>query len=71
MKNSNDSENKTQYMPIFMCMGISIGMALGAALDNIPIGMCLGLGIGVCLGSALDAKKRKESDNVSEADDEE
>ena len=46
-------------------------MAIGAALDNIPVGMCLGLGIGVCLGSALDAKKRKESDNVSEADDEE
>ena len=71
MKNSKDSENKVQYMPIFMCMGISIGMALGAAFDNIPIGMCLGLGFGVCLGSALDAKKRKESDNVSETDDEE
>ena len=71
MKNSKDSENKTQYMPIFMCIGISIGMAIGAAFDNISVGMCLGLGIGVCLGSALDAKKRKESDNVSEADDEE
>ena len=71
MKNNKDSESKTQYMPIFMCMGISIGMAIGAALDNISVGMCLVLGIGVCLGVALDAKNRKESENVSETDDEE
>ena len=71
MKNSKDSENKTQYMPIFMCIGISIGMAIGAAFDNISVGMCLGLGFGVCLGSFLDAKNRKESENVSQTDEEE
>lgn len=71
MKNSKDSENKTQYMPIFMCIGMSVGMAIGAAFDNISVGMCLGLGFGVCLGSVLDAKNRKESENVSQTDEEE
>ncbi len=71
MKNSKDSENKTQYMPIFMCIGLSVGMAIGAAFDNISVGMCLGLGFGVCLGSVLDAKNRKESENVSQTDEEE
>ena len=59
MKNNRDSQNKIQYMPIFMCLGMSVGMAIGVALDNIGIGMCLGLGIGVCLGALIDARNKK------------
>ena len=32
-------ENEMQYLPIFMSMGLSVGMAIGAALDNITTGM--------------------------------
>ena len=59
----HDSEDNTQYMPIGMCIGLSIGVALGAVMDNIPIGMCMGLGIGMCFGSAIDnANRAKKND---------
>ena len=56
-----DSGNQTQFMPIGMCLGLSVGMAIGAAMDSISIGMCLGLGIGMCIGSAIDASKAAEN----------
>lgn len=65
-KNDKDKDNKIQYMPIGMCLGLSIGMAIGAAMDNISVGMCMGLGIGLCFGSAIDAYNRKKSDSDSQ-----
>ena len=66
----HDSDDNTQYLPIGMCIGLSLGVALGAAMDNIPIGMCMGLGIGLCFGSALDnankAKKEKDEEKNME-----
>lgn len=62
-KNDKNTDNKMQYMPIGMCLGLSIGMAIGAAMDNIGVGMCFGLGIGLCFGSAIDAHNRKKSDS--------
>ena len=47
-------------MPIFMCLGLSIGMAIGVAMDNIGVGMCLGVGIGTCLGTLMDYKNKKK-----------
>ena len=41
------------YLPIGMCLGMSIGMCFGVALDNIALGMCIGMGVGTCLGLAL------------------
>ena len=58
MKNKKDSENEIQYMPIAMCLGISIGTALGVATDNMPVFMCLGLSIGMCIGSGLDYRNK-------------
>lgn len=59
----NDNDQQMRYLPLGMCLGISIGMAIGAAMDNIPIGMCMGMGIGMCFGSALDNfnNSKKES----------
>ena len=69
MKKNDNSENEIQYMPIGMCLGLSIGTAIGAAIDNISIGMCMGLGIGLCFGSALDAAKRKKSEDEEETEE--
>ena len=63
MKNN---DNNIQYMPIGMCLGIGIGMAIGSIFDNISIGMCMGLGIGLCFGCCLDTLHRKKSKDESE-----
>ena len=65
-----DNENNTKYMPIGMCMGISIGTAIGAAMDNIPVYMAVGLSVGMCIGSLIDAKNRK-TDKLQTEDEEE
>lgn len=66
---NKEPENKIQYMPIFMCLGISIGMAIGSALGNIGVGMCLGVGVGLCLGASLDAIQKKDTDNDPQAEE--
>lgn len=48
------SKNSIQFMPL----GMGIGVALGAAFDNIPLWMCLGLAVGLCIGTAIDAANK-------------
>lgn len=63
-KNNKENENKIEYMPIFMCLGVSVGMTIGVVLDNISVGMCLGCGIGVAIGAFLDTINKKSDDNT-------
>ena len=67
-KNNNQEPNKMQYMPIGMCIGIGVGMAIGTALDNIAIGMCMGLSVGMGIGAIIDYNNNKKSDNDSNSD---
>ena len=67
MKDKN-SDNQIMGMPFFMCIGISVGTAIGAALDNIPVWMCIGLSIGVGLGSVLDAKNKAKIDSSEDTE---
>ncbi len=66
-----DSEEKVQYLPLGMCIGLSIGTAIGAAMDNIAVGMCMGMGIGVCFGSVLDNANKAKKDKSDEEQKEE
>lgn len=59
------NENNTEYMPIGMCMGISIGTAIGVATDNLSIYMPIGLSIGMCIGALIDAQNRKKTKGSS------
>lgn len=50
LKNQNDESNeKIYYMPILMCLGLSIGLAIGKTT-----GMIIGLSLGVTIGAILD-----------------
>ena len=69
--NKKDSGKQIPYMPIGMCLGLSIGMAIGSAMDNISIGMCFGLGIGMCFGSALDAANRAKNQKAKDDENKE
>ena len=66
LKDKQESENQTHYMPIGMCLGMSVGTALGAALDNMGLYMCIGLSVGMCIGVLIDAKKRQASQKDEE-----
>lgn len=66
LKDKQESENQTHYMPIGMCLGMSVGTALGAALDNMGLYMCVGLSVGMCIGVLIDAKKRQASQKDEE-----
>ena len=68
---NKENKNKTQYMPIGMCLGISIGTAIGAAMDNIPVYMAVGLSLGMCIGSFIDAKNQKAEKDKSQTDKDE
>ena len=65
MKDIMKSDNQTHYMPIGMCLGISIGTAIGVATDNLSIYMPIGLSIGMCIGALIDAQNRKKTKGSS------
>ncbi len=66
MMNDKKPKMNTIYMPIFMCIGISVGMAIGAPSGNIPIGMSIGIGSGLCLGGIIDHFKGKKTKDLSD-----
>ena len=71
MKDKKPNENQMTYLPIGMCLGISIGTAIGVVTDNLALGMCFGVSIGMCIGSLIDAKNRKRNQDTTDADNEE
>lgn len=70
MKNQKSPDSQTHYLPIYMCLGISVGTAIGASTGNLALYMPIGLSIGMCIGALMDAKNRKKSNNASPPDDE-
>ncbi len=68
-KNNDQESNNSQYMPLCMCIGISVGGAIGTALDHIAIGMCMGLSVGVCFGVTIDSMRKKKAEDTSEDND--
>ena len=70
-KNKKSSGKQTYYMPIFMCLGTSLGIAIGIATSNMPICMCLGVSFGLCVGSLIDANNLKKSKENAKEDHEE
>ena len=50
------------YLPIGMCLGMSVGMCFGVATGNVPLGMCIGVAVGMCIGVALGAQQNNKKD---------
>ncbi|MBQ1551151.1 MAG: hypothetical protein IIZ67_03525 [Bacilli bacterium] len=60
-KPKNTKKDKTYWIAIWMCIGISVGTAIGAATDNMSLWMPIGLSIGSCLGVVF--ANNKDSDD--------
>ena len=64
-KRDNKPENKEteeiSCLPLGMCIGLSIGVGIGASTGNIPIFMSIGLGVGIGIGALIDAINRKKN----------
>ena len=55
------NEGPRSFLPIGIAVSVGVGIALGAALDNIAVGIAVGIGVGVVFGAALDARRRNSS----------
>lgn len=58
---------KDEYTGMALPVCIGLGVALGAALDNIPVGIGIGAGLGVVL-SACGLFREKDSENENGAE---
>ena len=58
-----EDETDNNWLPIGMCLGISIGTTIGAVTNNIglwlPIGLCLGISLGVVFSNTKDKNDKK------------
>ena len=66
MKDNKESKNETHYMPLGMCLGMSIGTAIGVATKNLSIYMPIGMSIRMCIGALIDAQNRKKAKDDEE-----
>ena len=69
-KKKEQATDETHYLPLFMCVGLSIGVGIGAILDNIPAFMCIGMSIGLSVGASMDAANRKKAEEKAKMSDE-
>lgn len=57
---------KTSWMAIFMCLGLSCGLSIGTGMDNTGIGMSIGMCLGLAVGLSLDDSDRKKREKLRE-----
>lgn len=66
MDEKNKGSSEHQNLSTYMCLGLAIGTAIGAALKNIPLWMSIGMLIGTCIGATLDYEKQKKLDKEND-----
>jgi len=60
LKKAHNLAEEGDQMGVWMAVGSGIGVALGAAFNNIGIGLALGVVGGLALGALLDAVAHKQ-----------
>ena len=62
------SDDKGDLLAIAMCIGISVGVALGAATHNYGLWIPVGTSIGATVGAVLDVFRKDDDDDDDEED---
>lgn len=52
------------WLTVYLCFGMSIGLALGVLMKRPVFGMCAGMAVAACLGAAMDAAERKRRASI-------
>ena len=59
--NKQKEDNTSYWLPIGMCLGISIGTTIGAATNNMGLWLSIGLSVGLCIGLLFSSSKDTNS----------
>ena len=54
------------WLPIYLCLGMSIGLTFGVSLGSLPLGLCFGAAFGLCLGTAMGSNEKKTRKSLRE-----
>ena len=60
-----DRQRSGGFNPIGLCMGLSVGLCFGTAMDNLGLGIALGMGVGLCFCVALGQNAGQKKDENS------
>lgn len=52
--------NETNYIGVFLAIGIGVGVSFGIVFDNLAIGISLGVAFGLSIGAVVEAKYAKK-----------
>lgn len=55
------------YGAIGMCLGLSVGMLFGLAVDNLALGICMGMSVGMCIGLGVEREKKKKAEKANQS----
>ncbi|MGH4120368.1 hypothetical protein [Clostridium sp.] len=59
-ENKKVAKNKLSAKGTYLAIGIAVGVAIGASMDNISIGIALGVAIGASMDAIADKNKKKQ-----------
>ena len=64
-KQNENKHHKSNFLGAGLVIGVGVGLAIGAAMDNSGTGLALGIGAGLAIGAALQNREnsKQEADN--------
>ena len=58
-KDRKTTVDPVTMIPLGMCIGAGVGVALGLVMGNLAVGIVIGAGSGVAIGAGMMQAKRK------------
>lgn len=62
-------KEKSNWMPIMMCLGLAMGCSFGLSSDSMSMGISIGMCIGLAVGAGIDADDKKKRTKLRQIKD--